>query len=233
MPTFGPLTLPVDAQSIVPSMAAERQLLARVGTSLGLVAALSFLSWSVLPLPELADFLAHVLFGPLVMCGFVGLEAALRQGTSGVNVILGFARMWGVAAGVCFTAMTLVQSSGMLLLNRHIAAAATPSAESVWQAILGGVATVQLGLDVAWDVFVLLATALFATVLLFRSGIWRILGVAGVVIGVATLVLNLATFPVPPREAGLIDGGPLTGGWFLLVSIAVLVKLPPTSASEG
>src|SRR5690606_17463217 len=121
----------------------------------------------------------------------------------------------------------------MLLLDKRIAGAATPSAESVWRAILGGVATVQLGLDVAWDVFVLLATVLFATVLLFRRGVWRALGVSGVVVGVGTLVLNLATFPVPPREAGLIDGGPFTGAWFLLTSVLVLVALSRTLTSES
>lgn len=203
----------------------ERLLLARTGTTLGLVAALLHLAWSVLPLPGPVDFVAHALFGPLVMCGFIGLEAALRGGTAGLNVTLAVARIWGVAAGICFTTMTVVQSAGITLLQQRIGDAPTPSTESARQAILSGVATVPLGLEVAWDIFVLLAAACFATVLLFRPGVARMFGVAGVVVGVATLVLDLATFPVPPREAGLIDGGPWAGGWFLGVSVFVLIAI--------
>ncbi len=198
--------------------------LAILGTAFGLAGALMFLGWSVMALPDRLDLIFHVLFGPLVMAGFLGLEVALRRPGAWNGTLLAIARAWGTAAALLFTAMTLVQSSGVVLLNHRIADA-PENAIGVWRAILAGVATVQLGLDVAWDVYVLLGTLLFAGVLCTRPSNARLLGALGVVIASVTLVLNLLTFPIPPAEAGWFDGGPFVGGWFLVVSVWVLIDL--------
>lgn len=199
----------------------DRRPLAVLGTAMGLTAALLFTAWSVLPLPDRVDFLAHVAFGPLVMAGFLGLEAALATELAWQRAVLAIARTWGIVAGASFTAMTLTQSSGVVLLNQRIAGA-SESAAGTWHAILAGVATVQLGLDVAWDVYVLIGSLLFAGVIALRPGRARVLGAIGLVIAGVTLVFNLATFPIPPREAGLVDGGPFVGSWFLIVSVWAL-----------
>lgn len=94
--------------------------------------------------------------------------------------------------------------------------------EQALRQIFRSVFTVQLGLDLVWDVFVTSGAILLATAMIGRSRAATAFGVAGIGVAGLTLVLNLWTLPVPPAEAGLFDAGPYTGGWFLLVSVWVL-----------
>ena len=87
---------------------------------------------------------------------------------------------------------------------------------------LKGVSTVQLGIDVSWDIFLCLATILFGYALLRTRGVERWLGASGILAGSLLLISNLATFPVPPAEAGSVDLGPAAGIWFMLVSVRAL-----------
>jgi hypothetical protein len=81
---------------------------------------------------------------------------------------------------------------------------------------------VQLGMDVAWDVFVSLGTLLFAVSMLGDARFGWILGIAGILIAVALLILNLWTFPTPPAAKNLVDLGPLLGLWYLVVTVMMI-----------
>ena len=41
----------------------------------------------------------------------------------------------------------------------------------------------------------------------------------------ATLGLNLLSFPIPPRDAGMVDGGPLVGAWYLGTTLIMIASL--------
>jgi hypothetical protein len=76
---------------------------------------------------------------------------------------------------------------------------------------------VDLGLDVAWDM--LIGTALIFSGFAIRQH--RAFGIAwalpSVLLGVALIVLNAATFPTPPGNAGLVDIGPGIGLFVILL----------------
>lgn len=76
---------------------------------------------------------------------------------------------------------------------------------------------VWMGLDVAWDLYLCVGTILFAICMFGRSGLGAWLGVSGLLVSTLLLILNLATFPIPPENAGLVDFGPLVGMWYLVV----------------
>lgn len=172
------------------------------------------------PLPDRPAYLIVFAVGPLISLGCLGLGHYLNRERRMVSAYLG--QLFGVVAGVLLNAMLVVQGSNRLYFRRYLAEAGDEATRRSLELTLKGVFTVQLGLDVSWDIFIGLATVLFGLALAYRRGVERVLGVLGVIVGTALLVLNLSTFPEPPAEAGSVDIGPAVGLWFLAVSLRVL-----------
>lgn len=198
----------------------------------GAAATLDYIIIAALPVPARLGTLMFFAFGPLIVMGMLGLAAYLELRGQRVSVTL--ARVFGIAAGVLVNLMAVVQMSGREYFQRFIAEAPDAAAKAALRQQLKGVFTVQLGIDVSWDIFICLATMLFGYGMLRAGGVERWLGAAGIVAGGLLLVFNLATFPVPPGEAGSVDLGPVVGMWFLLAAIHVLIavrKLPVEAAA--
>ena len=70
---------------------------------------------------------------------------------------------------------------------------------------------VDLGVDVAWDVFIGVALLFLSHVLIGHSrfGLWW--GATSGLLGAGLIVLNVITFPWPPDTQNLFDIGPLIG----------------------
>ena len=194
----------------------------RAGLFCGLAAALMYLVWSTLPLPSALNVLFHVFFGVLLVPGFLAIGLRVQETRPSTAALFG--TLLGMIAGPFFAAMTIVQMSNIVYIHRFIAEASDPASRRAFQQILRGVFTVQLGLDIVWDVFVTTGTILIAGAMVLNRGWSRLLGVLGIAAGGLTLVLNLHTMPVPPAEAGLFDAGPLTGAWYLVVVSWLLWK---------
>ena len=187
----------------------------RVGLGCGLAAALMYLAWSFLPLPPRVNTLAHAFFGLLLVPGFLAIGLRVQDARASVAALFG--TLFGIIAGPFFAAMTIVQVSNLAYLNRFIRESGDEAARERYGEILRGVFTVQLGLDVVWDLFVTSATILIGFAMLQVPGARRALGLLGIAAGGLTLGLNLWTMPVPPAEAGLFDAGPAVGTWYLVV----------------
>lgn len=90
--------------------------------------------------------------------------------------------------------------------------------EQTSRALRRGLRLIDLGLDVAWDVLMGTAMVFWGVAMrrcrAFGAG-WAI---PLIVLGVAIIALNAATFPWPPADRGLIDIGPLIA--LLFVGIA-------------
>jgi hypothetical protein len=89
---------------------------------------------------------------------------------------------------------------------------------------------VWLGLDVAFDVYIGVGTIFLAVAVMRHEWFGRAFGLTGLAVAVVMLVLNLATFPTPPANAGLFDMGPFVGLWYLAITIASLVRLRQLNA---
>jgi hypothetical protein len=66
-----------------------------------------------------------------------------------------------------------------------------------------------------------IGTVLFGIVLIRSKDTKRVLGYVGVILGSLLAVFNIATFPTPPADAGLVDLGPFVGLWYLSLTILV------------
>ncbi len=194
--------------------------LVKAGAIAGLTACLTYLLRHIVPLPSTIKMLFFFALGPLAIIAFIGLNRLIK--THRNTAALHIATLFGIIAGAFHTLMAIVQYSNVKFIREYIRQANDPAIKEEYERILQGVFTVQLGIDVSWDIFITLATVLFGVTMLKHPRFGKVLGGLGIILGLATLVLNLYTFPVPPHEAGLIDLGPAVGFWFLIVVIQMM-----------
>jgi hypothetical protein len=184
----------------------------RVGAFTGTFAVASYLIWSVAPLPAMLNTVLHFAFGPLLVVAFLGIYHLLESYER--RVLNPVAALYRAIGGVAFSFMTIVQVAMLRRVLPEYRSAPTEQAREAARYALEAINTVQLGMDVVWDIYITLATVLVGWALLRRPGFVRIYGGLGTLLGAATLVLNFWTFPTPPAEAGLFDLGPFVGLWF-------------------
>ncbi len=149
----------------------------------------------------------------LLVFGFAfGLTVASLGLHLGVTRVV--APRLGLVAAVANT-VAAGELAAMLLVQMAVKAA-VPKPEAAFTAI-------WLGLDVAWDLFVGAGTALFGLALWRHPRFRPFTAGSGVAAGLVLLALNIATFPIPPAEAGLFDAGPFVGLWYVWLSARVLI----------
>ena len=180
----------------------------------GLGAVISYTLLVVISGPFLAGVILASLFGPLLAAASLGLYHVLAE--SGNPILLQLAVLFNVLGAAMFTTMLLVQ-----LAIGHQLQAIDKDAINL-TALRISLIGVQLGMDVAWDIFISLGTLLFAISMMGDARFGWILGAAGILIAVALLVLNLWTFPTPPASKNLVDLGPLVGLWYFAVTIMII-----------
>ncbi len=122
-------------------------------------------------------------------------------------------------AGLAF-AMVAIMISVQLGVRAGIEQyiAEKPGSEEMLRLIRQSVRLVDMGIDVAWDLFI--GTALiFLCFAILRHGDFGVAwGIPAGVLGLLLIVLNVATFPWPPNTQGLIDIGPAIGVFIIALS---------------
>ena len=163
---------------------------------------------SAVPLGDIAEAVAASLFGPLIAAASVALYLLLASERA--TLAGQMAAVANVVAAGLVTAMVLVQLS-----VNDVEAGLSPEVNEAFE-------HVEFGLDLAWDVFLVAGTILFACAMIADRRFGRWFGVVGIIVAVALYALNFASFPTPPASDGLVDLGPLVGLWYAAVSIQAL-----------
>jgi hypothetical protein len=122
----------------------------------------------------------------------------------------------------CFGLYQFMEMSIRAAMTTRMAATTDEQALGFLRLAYSAADKVQLGLDVSWDIYIGLGTILFGLNMLRNPWFGKIVGSAGMLVGVLLLVFNIATFPVPPGEVGSIDFGPFVGLWYLVVTILMV-----------
>jgi hypothetical protein len=169
---------------------------------------------SILPGPFILQVVLVSAFGPLLAAASLGLYHVLVA--TGNTILLQLAVMFNILGASIFTMMGLVQ---LAIRFKLLTVGENTLIPPALPATLVGV---QLGMDVAWDIFIGLGTLLFALNMIRDPRFGWIPGLFGILIALGLIVLNLLTFPIPPAEKNLIDLGPFVGLWYLAVTILVI-----------
>jgi len=134
--------------------------------------------------------------------GLYSFVAAERDSTANR-----LALMFAIAAFTTVLSMIVVQ----LAVGAGIGEITQGLDEQTAKALRRGLRMIDLGLDVAWDMLIGTALIFSGAAIRRRSGLGPGWAMPSVVLGVALIALNAATFPWPPGDRGLIDVGPFIG----------------------
>lgn len=195
---------------------------ARIGGVCGVLAMAVYTVGSAAELTIAQEAVVATVFGPAIACASMGLYHVLRLRRRTVSLDLGLVA--NVAAGVTVTLMLMAQLGLKGWFELEFGDGATDSTERTLQAAFEAANGIQLGLDVAWDVFLVIGTVLLAVNMWRHPRFGRVLAAAGIAIAVGLIVINLAMFPEPPGHAGVIDLGPFIGLWYVVVSVRLLTS---------
>ena len=146
--------------------------------------------------------------------GLYGFVAAERE--SAANRL---AFVFAVVAFATVLGMIVVQ----LAVGAGIAEITKGFDEPAATALRRGLRLIDLGLDVAWDMLIGTALILWGVAMRRRTGLGPGWALPSIVMGVALIALNAATFPWPPGDRGLIDIGPFIGIFMLALAIRLAI----------
>jgi len=189
----------------------------RIGIGAGLVAVIVYPLLIFAPLPRIPQVALGASFGPALAVASVALGHILQARRRAPSIEL--AAIFNALAGALVTAEIIVQ----LAINYSTAPA--PNTElagllrdRVWDIVLG--------LDVSFDVFIGLATLLFAVNMMSDPRFGKIIGWAGASVSLIMLFgANIFYFPDPPYTHGFPHVGIFTGLWYLAVVLFLIRSL--------
>ncbi|NIM01685.1 MAG: hypothetical protein GTN89_12820 [Acidobacteria bacterium] len=204
-------------------MFGEKELVVRwvkCGIVCGLAADLCYGLAIGAPLPRMVANIVFWSFGPLLIVSAPGIYHFIRQHKNSITLQIGC--LFLMLAGLTVTMMAVVQRAVFETFIANRPEETDVPAYAAWKMGFESGNAVQLGLDIVWDIFILVATVLIAVTAWSHPRLGKIMAVSGVAIGLAGLFLNFQTFPTPPAAAGSFDIGPLVGIWFLVVVILMI-----------
>jgi hypothetical protein len=192
-----------------------RRVLPHVAAVLGLAILLVYLNFAFgwLMLSQRLSVVLAFAIGPAAIFGILALSERLTRVFVGSAVRLGTVFM--VIAFALLTLMLTMQQAVFAEYHRLLDTAASEQVRTVLNETFSLVTHVQLGADVAFDVFYSLGIILISSALVRKGGLGRIVGTYGLLVAGGLLALNIWFFPTPPAAAGSVDLGPATIGWWL------------------
>ena len=195
----------------------------KIGIVSGIVACLVYPVLILVTLPRIPQVVLGASFGPALAVASVALRRVLEARRRAPSLEL--AAISNSLAGALVTAEIMVQLA--------ISYSTAPATETELASLLRSrIWDIVLGLDVSFDVFIGLATLLFALNMMKDTRFGRIVGWLGVLVSIVMLFgANFYYFPDPPYTHGFPHVGLFTGLWYLVVVVMMVRALRKSSAA--
>lgn len=175
--------------------------LVRVGALSGMLSILSYLTIAFFDLPHSLTFLLAMFFSLFGIVAIFSLKEYIAIQSPSYANTLSF-----TFGSIAFTICAIFLSA-QLAVQIEVKPAADAPNQAILKLIKESIRVIDMGMDVAWDMFIgtYLVLFLFSTRRIAALKWW---GMTGGVLGIALMVFNVYTFPIPPANSGLFDLGP-------------------------
>jgi hypothetical protein len=188
----------------------------------GLAAAISYVTAFFAPLPEKIALLLAFAFGPFFLLASLGLYYLIRFWKKSIALITG--TLFNIIGTTLVTLMLIVQQTSFAFHNQFKTENRGTVTDEQLKWIFREVNSVQLGIDLAWDLFISAGT-IFIALSIWNHPVYRkIFSITGILVSALLLSFNMASFPVPPDAAGSIDFGPLVAIWYSTLTLFTWAK---------
>lgn len=195
----------------------------RVGFVCGILGGIAYGVSISASLPTHFAHLVFWSFGPLLCASAAGLYYFIKHYRNSISLQVG--TLFLIIAGASVTMMATMQRAIRVVFQRIPLEDASDATKEAWRMAYKSGDTIQLGADMAWDIFIFASVILLGVAMLKHPKLGKIFGWPGCFIGIVGLSFNIYTFPQNPGTAGLIDLGPFVGLWFFVVAIRVITSL--------
>ncbi len=195
----------------------------KFGFICGILAGLVYGISIAVPLPVKTAYFLFWSFGPLLCASAGGFYHFIKYHQNSISLQVG--TLFLIISGALVTIMGTMQGTLRVMFQNISLENAANSTKEAWQMAYNSGNALQLGADIAWDIFIFMSVILLSIAALKHPRLGWIFGLPGIMIGAVGMGFNLYTFPHNPGTAGLIDTGPFVGLWFTAVAIRVILSL--------
>ena len=194
-----------------------------IGIVCGFLAGVSYAVSIAVPLPPRIAYPVFWAFGPLLCASAPGFYHFVKHYRKSIPLQIGI--LFLIIAGASVTMMGTMQAAGRAVFQAVPLEGASEITKEAWELAYKAANAVQMGADVAWDIFIFTSVFLLGIAVFKHPKLGWIFGTLGCIIAFLGLAFNIYTFPHNPGTQGLVDMGPFVGLWFTTVNIKVLVSL--------
>lgn len=188
----------------------------------GFAAVISYVAAAFIPLPEKVGLLFAFLFGPFFMMAAFGMFFIIKSWKPSIALYAG--TIFNLVGTALVTLMLVVQQSGFAFHEQFKSEPKPGVTDEQLKWMFKEVNSVQLGMDVTWDIFISAGTFLLALSMYRHPVFGKVFSLTGMLVSLALFAFNFYSFPTPPSEAGSIDVGPFVATWYLALTIFILIK---------
>ena len=196
-----------------------RKLLPLLGGVIGLAIILAYLNFAFgwVMLSQRLSLLLALAIGPVAAIGTLSLSETLSKFFDKPTIRLG--SIFLVVGFAILTLMITMQQAIFAEYRQLLGASGAAEPTAPLREAFSLVNHVQLGADVAFDIFYSIGVVFISSALVRGSGLARLIGAYGLLAGAGLFALNIWYFPKPPAEMESIDLGPATIVWWVALFV--------------